>query len=369
MCTFASARWLLPLGVACSILLAGCGGGGGGGAAQTQAPPVTSAAPPVANVAELETRIEQLRRQLNVPGLGLAIAKDQRIVWSKGLGLADREAVVAPTGDTSFHLASLTKTFASTVILRLVEQGLVGLDDPVSQYGVAIPNASAITVRHLMTHTSESTPPGTAFRYSGDRYQLLQQVVEKASGQSFGSLLVSGILKPLELQHTAPNVQDPVNFALAGLDRTEFIRNLAKPYAVNGSNTSPGTYPSLFGVSAGLIASANDVAQYSMAIDRYAFLRADTQAMAFTQASPTIPYGLGWFVQTIGGVKVIWHYGLWTANSSLIIKVPSKGLTFVALANADTLTSTVNLGNGDLMVSPVAREFVNGFVLGEAQLP
>ena len=217
-----------------------------------------------------------------------------------------------------------------------------------------------------MTHTSESTPPGSAFRYNGDRYQLLQGVIEVASGQSFGSLLVFGILKPLQLQHTAPNVQDPVNFALMGLDRAEFIRNLAKPYAANGS---PGTYPSLFGVAAGLISSANDVAQYSMAIDRNAFLRPETQALAFTQAGAGIPYGLGWFVQTIGDVKVAWHYGLWTSNSSLIIMAPSKGLTFVALANSDTLTSTVNLGNGDLMVSPVAREFVNAFVLGNAQLP
>jgi CubicO group peptidase (beta-lactamase class C family) len=357
-------KWLLPIAASCLLLSAGCGGGGG-----PQASPASTFTAPVANVAELEARIEQLRRDLNVPGLGLAIAKDQKIIWSKGLGLADREAAVAPTGDTSFHLASLTKTFASTVILKLVEHGLVALDDPVSRYGVVLPNADIVTVRHLMTHTSESTPPGTAFRYNGDRYQLLQQVVERASGQTFGWLLVSGILKPLQLQHTAPNVQDAADFALTGLDSAEFSRNLAKPYAVNGSNTTPGTYPSLFGVAAGLISSANDVAQYSMAIDRNAFLRPETQALAFTQAGPAIPYGLGWFVQTIGGVKVVWHYGLWTANSSLIVKVPSKGLTFVALANSDTLTSTVNLGNGDLMVSPVAREFVNGFVIGNAQLP
>jgi CubicO group peptidase (beta-lactamase class C family) len=350
--------------VALALLLVGCGGGGG-----TAPAPVTSFVTPSATLSEFEGRVEQIRRDLNVPGLGLSIAKDQKIVWSTGLGFADREASIAPNGDTSFHLASLTKTFASTVLLRLVEQGLVALDDPVSKYGVAIPNASVVTVRHLMTHTSESTPPGSAFHYNGDRYQLLQEVIERASGQSFGALLVTGILKPLQLQHTAPNIQDPANFALMGLDRTEFSRTLAKPYAVNGSAVSPGNYPSLFGAAAGLISSANDVAQYSMAIDRNAFLRADTQALAFSPMSASVPYGLGWFVQTIGGVKVVWHYGLWTANSSLIIKVPSKGLTFVALANSDTLTSTVNLGNGDLMVSPVAREFVNAFVIGNAQLP
>ena len=361
----ASAKCLIPIATTFCLLLSGCGGGGGGPGPA----PVTSFAAPAANLSEFEARVDQIRRDLNVPGLGLSIAKDQKIVWSRGLGLADREASVAPTGDTSFHLASLTKTFASTVLLRLVEQGLVALDDPVSSYGVVVPNATVVTVRHLMTHTSESVPPGSAFRYNGDRYQLLQQVIERASSQTFGALLVTGILKPLQLQHTAPNIQDPVNFALMGLDPVEFSRNLAKPYAVSQSSVSPGAYPGFFGVAAGLISSANDVALYSMAIDRNAFLRAETQALAFTPMSPSIPYGLGWFVQTIGGVKVVWHYGLWTANSALIIKVPSKGLTFVALANSDTLTSTVNLGNGDLMVSPMAREFVNAFVIGNAQLP
>jgi CubicO group peptidase (beta-lactamase class C family) len=365
MRSVSSVRCLIPFAAAFQLLLSGCGGSG-----TSPAPTQTATfATPAANLSEFEARVEQLRRDLNVPGLGLSIAKDQKIVWSKGLGLADREASIAPTGDTSFHIASLTKTFASTVILRLVEQGLVGLDDPVSSYGVAIPNATAITVRHLMTHTSESTPPGSAFRYNGDRYQLLQEVVERAGGQTFGALLVTTVLKPLELQHTAPNVQDPINFALMGFDSAEFRRNVARPYAVNQSSITLSAYPSSFGVAAGLMSSANDVAQYSMAIDRNAFLRAETQALAFTPVSPSVPYGLGWFVQTIEGVKVIWHYGLWTSNSALIIKVPSKGLTFVALANSDTLTSTVNLGNGDLIASPIAREFVNAFVIGNAQLP
>jgi CubicO group peptidase (beta-lactamase class C family) len=352
-------RLLLAIVCCYQISSIGCGGRD-----QVKSTPVTSFSAPAASVAEFESRVDQLRRDLNVPGLGVSIAKDQKIVWSKGLGLADREASLAPTGDTSFHLASLTKTYASTILLRLVEQGKVSLDDPVSKYGVSVQSSGIVTVRHLFTHTSESTPPGSAFHYNGDRYQLLQGVIEVASGQTFGSLLVTGILQPLQVQHTAPNVQDAVNFSLMGFDKAEFTRNLAKPYSVNGSTTSASAYPTQFGVAAGLISSANEVALYSMAIDRNAFLSPETQALAFTRASPSIPYGLGWFVQTIGGIKVVWHYGLWTSNSSLIIKVPSKGLTFVALANCDTLTSTVDLGNGDLMVSPVAREFVNAFVIG-----
>jgi CubicO group peptidase (beta-lactamase class C family) len=121
------------------------------------------------------------------------------------------------------------------------------------------------------------------------------------------------------------------------------------------------------------MSSARDVADYSMAIDRDMFVRPETKAAAFTNALTTngqgIPYGLGWFVQQSGADKLVWHYGLWTANSSLLVKAPAKGLTFVALANSDGLTSPYPLANGDLLVSPVAAEFVRSFVTGTTPLP
>ncbi|MDH3458377.1 MAG: beta-lactamase family protein [Gemmatimonadota bacterium] len=63
---------------------------------------------------------------------------------------ADLENGTPATGATSFHLASLTKTFASTIIIQLVEHGLVDLDDPVSDYGIDLPSSGVIRVRHLM---------------------------------------------------------------------------------------------------------------------------------------------------------------------------------------------------------------------------
>jgi len=68
-------------------------------------------------------------------------------------------------------------------------------------------------------------------------------------------------------------------------------------------------------------------------------------------------------------VRVVWHYGLWTANSSLIIKVPDRGLTFVVLANTDGLSSPYPLGNGRLDTSPWARAFLDTFVIGTVSLP
>ena len=65
----------------------------------------------------------------------------------------------------------------------------------------------------------------------------------------------------------------------------------------------------------------------------------------------------------------MWHYGLWTAISSLIIKVPSRGLTFVVLANTDALSSPYPLAAGRLDSSPWARAFLDAFVFGTAAVP
>jgi CubicO group peptidase (beta-lactamase class C family) len=148
------------------LLFASCGGG------PPTPPPTTRFETPAASLEEFEARLDRLRRDLNLPGLGLAIASGQRIVWVRGLGFADVENAVAPTGDTTFHQASLTKTYASTVLLELAEEGRLSLGDPVSRYTVNVTSTGVITVRHLLTHTSESSPPGSAFRHNGDRYQL-----------------------------------------------------------------------------------------------------------------------------------------------------------------------------------------------------
>jgi hypothetical protein len=82
-----------------------------------------------------------------------------------------------------------------------------------------------------------------------------------------------------------------------------------------------------------------------------------------------LPYGLGWFVLEHKQNQLVWHYGLWTGNSSLIIKVPQRKLTYVVLANSERLTSSYLHGRGELLTSPFARAFVDSFVTGDAQLP
>ena len=117
-----------------------------------------------ARIARLETTLERLRQQLKIPAYSAAIVRNQKVIWAKGFGYADVENKIPATEHTAYHLASLTKTFASTILMRLVQDGKINLDDPVSKYGITLESPGVIKVRHLFSHTSEGNP--------GERWDL-----------------------------------------------------------------------------------------------------------------------------------------------------------------------------------------------------
>jgi CubicO group peptidase (beta-lactamase class C family) len=81
-----------------------------------------------------EAQLDSLRVELHTPGMSAAIVQDEEVIRSMGFGLADVDEGRLATPTTSLHLASLTKTFTATIVMQLVEQGLVDLDDPVGDY-------------------------------------------------------------------------------------------------------------------------------------------------------------------------------------------------------------------------------------------
>ena len=103
-----------------------------------------------------ENQVDALRSRLKIPGLSAVVLKDQKVVWVKGFGFADLENRVPTTPDTLFHLASITKTFASTLIMQLVEQGKLDLDEPMSHYSSDFKDDS-FKIKHLLSHTSSGT--------------------------------------------------------------------------------------------------------------------------------------------------------------------------------------------------------------------
>ncbi|MFB0519366.1 MAG: serine hydrolase [Acidobacteriota bacterium] len=308
--------------------------------------------------------LEELRKDLKIPGLSAAIVKDENVIWSAGFGYADKERKIRATPETSYYLASLTKTFASTVILQLVEQGKLDLDAPIAAFGIRVNSPGVITVRHLLSHTSEGQP-GTAYRYNGDRFKFLGQVIKRASGKSFRELLTENILKPLNMTSTAPNITKKRD---TNIQFTHVYEKLAQPYGLErDGHVVEGRYHTSFSVSGGLISTVLDMAKYDVAISQNKLLRPETQEMAFTpfvsSAGERLPYGLGWFTQEYNDVRLIWHYGYYSPSiSTLILKVPDEKMTLIVFANMDSLSRPFPLGDGDVLTSPVAVTFFKMFV-------
>jgi CubicO group peptidase (beta-lactamase class C family) len=340
------------------------------------------------NINAFEKRLEKLRRHYHIPSLSAGIVNEKMLAWKKGFGYADLANKIVPDENTVYHLASVTKTFSSILLLQLVEQGKVNLNDPVTKYGIHLRgrwnNKPLIKVKHLLTHTGQGRLyngylPGLSFRYSGDFYHYIGQVIEKASGQSFGELMMNNIIKPLGLLHTVPNTADSLNFSRTGYNKDSFLTKVAKGYNWQGHKLTRVNYPAYFGASAGLMSSVADLASYSIAMDDHKFLNPSTWEDVFTPFESALgkrfPYGLGWFVKYYFGIKVIWHTGWWHGVSTLLIKIPEKDLTFIILANSQDLSRPfyltlypVPLPNPfkpglqtDLLVSEFAEAFIDYF--------
>jgi CubicO group peptidase (beta-lactamase class C family) len=344
------------------ITLAGCLLFSGFTTCSKQADPVSAL-----TITDFETRLDNLRKQSNIPGMVAGIVKDGQVIWTRNYGYANTAQQKPVANATIFHLASLTKTFASTIIMQLVSENKINLNDPVARYGVNLNESDTVRVIHLLTHTSEGVP-GSHYKYNGDRYSLLSTVIQSATGIPFHQFVMERITQPLGLQNTAS--RDMRLAAQDGFDTTRLNQNTAQGYASNG--TQAVNYPLNFSTAAGLISTIDDMLKYAAAFDGNQLLTDAQKAKVFSpmisNSGKALPYGLGWFIQQKEGINLTWHYGYWTGMSSLIIRVPEKKLSFVIMANSDMLSAPYPLGNGDIWVSPYAKEFLKSFVLPGAKL-
>jgi len=298
-----------------------------------------------------EKEVDELRARLKIPGLSAVIVKDQKVLWAKGFGFADLENRVPATPNTLYSIASLTKTFAATLVMRLVEQGRLNLDEPLSHYSSDFKDDS-VRIKHLLSHTSNGTP-GERFQYDGNRFDYLTAVIEKKTGKRFVEVVVETFFDPLGMSDSVPyhNVVEDADKWVASLgkdDLDRYRKNLAKlaqPYTYYGDGEIVHTtYPprDSIGAAAGLLSTVQDMAKYDIAIDRHVFLKKETQERAWTpfvsNGGERLPYGLGWFVTDYHGLKLVWHYGHWgTGFSAMYLKVPEKNVSVVMLANSEAL--------------------------------
>lgn len=326
--------------------------------------------------AAFATELETLRQELNIPGWSAAIVQDQQLVWAQGFGYADVDGQIPATPDTPYHLASVTKPIAATLLMQLVEEGSLSLDDPVTDYGVDFMGPE-VTVWHLLTHTSAGVP-GTSHDYDGHRYSYLTDVIAGAGGQSFGRLLQERFLDPLAMTHTAANPSWQSAgvegfFAALGLpgryqQYPGVYRALARPYQFDETYQNvPGSYSLHFSPAAGLISSVTDLARFDIALDQDQLLRPETKAQMFTparnNAGEPLIYGLGWYTQEYAGTPILWHSGGWGPSvSARLVKFPEYNLTFILLANNYNLTRPYPLGDGDVLYATPALLFYQHFI-------
>jgi len=329
-----------------------------------------------------DSTLESLRAEKHLPGLSVAVVKDQRIVFARGYGHSDAADRRATTLRTSYWIASVTKTFTAAVIMKLVEQHRLDLDMKVSAVpqwgdfcaelarsglifaGAQLPNltippvdcGAPITIRQVLSHTVNGVP-GERFIYNPVVYSELASIVHAVTGEDFAALLERFILNPARMTDTMTSYYDQ--------RRSYVLTNLAQPRRLTDDGrlvNSPNPRWDLGG-GAGIISTALDLAKFDIALDRGRIVSPESRHRMFEPARSTagvpLPYGLGWYVQEYDGLKLVWHSG-WEppAYSALILKVPEKGMTLVALANSEGLWWDNPLTEAQVQNSPFARAFL-----------
>jgi len=363
----------------------------------------TTAVSPEA-LARLEERLAEAMEPARIPGMSAALVADRELAWSRGFGLSDLEHEVWAEPETRYRIASLSKPIAAVLLLQQVEQGKLSLDAPMKDFRIGTwfgPDleryrAQPVLVRHVLTHTSEGVP-GEVYAYNGNAFVDLTWVLENVTHVAYPRLLQERLFEPLGMKdsfpgHVRPGTTEKIaltptwaprgeEYELAGyqmadpdpaLDLAGFDPVYAMPadaVALRREILGSG-FMHWNGVSAasGVVTTVVDLARFDAALDAGRLLGPESLERMFTPAvtstGETLPYALGWFVETIGGRKVAWHYGwLPPSVSALWVRVPEARLTFLLLANSDGLSRGRAWTAEGLRASPFARAFLETFGL------
>jgi D-alanyl-D-alanine carboxypeptidase len=293
-----------------------------------------------------------------VPGLSVAVSRGDEIVFARGYGAADLERNVAARPDHVFRIGSVTKMFTAAAILRLVEEGRLSLDDPISRF---IPEfrtgGPVVSVHHLLAHTSgirnytsmaewrtqpdrpisharmleilAAAPPdfapGEGVSYSNSGYYLLGMIVERASGRGYADYLSGEILAavgPGEIHYCPdePAVGHARGYTFAGAPSQPL--SMTWPYAAGALCASaPALVRWLRALSTGEVVRPASFAR---------MIRPDTLPDGRLAA---LGYGLR--SSTWRGVRRVSHGGGIPGFNAYVAYVPEHELSVAVLQNTD----------------------------------
>lgn len=329
-------------------------------------------APVSSEVTALDLWIEQQLGYRGLPGLALAVVRDQEVVFSRAYGWADREAERPMTGTTPFRMGSISKLFTATAVMQLRDRGKLRLDDPVAThlpwFSVEVPEGSPpITVRQLLTHTTglpreasfpywtdhvfpdrdqliaslagarAKFPPATRYGYSNLGMALLGEIVAVLSGQPWDEYLAEHVFEPLGM---ARSTADP---------GTDVRAELAAGYMRRRDDGSRGRFEyydtGALAPAANAVSTLDDMTRFAAlqfresAAGEVPVLRASTlremHRVDWLKPGWSSGRGLGWSVSERAGETIVSHGGWIAGNRSHLLLVPSRKVAVIALANAD----------------------------------
>ncbi len=302
------------------------------------------------------------------------VAKDGKVLLSKGYGMANYEDSTPITPQTKFRLASVTKQFTAMAILILQERGKLKVEDLICKYVEECPAAwQTITIHHLLTHTAgvpnftafsgyrelktqhttvaaliarfKDKPldfkPGEQFRYSNSNYALLGHIIERVSGKTYGAFLRENIFGPLKMN-------------ASGYDPTSAIlKQCAQGYERVGDkliNVEPVALSVSFSAG-GIHSTVEDLYRWIQALTAGKLVSAKSLAAMTTPLKDNYAYGL--IVDEQLHRKQIGHSGSIDGFVTFLGHYPNEKVTVIVLSN---------LGNSP---SPFIARDLAAIVFGE----
>ena len=343
-----------------------------GGAAVVAVAPVPLAGPvrseQMAGTDALEAVIKQViaNHPIPDPGVAVGVIKDRQVFFTKGFGFADRAARSPVGSDTLFAIGSNTKAFTTLALGMLVDQQLVKLDTPVTQYlpdfavqdrdaqaamtledilshRTGIPRHDALwyltplsssQLFHRLRYLDPNTAPGKGFRkafeYNNMTYLTAMYVLELTTGATWADFVTRKILAPLGMSSTNLSIGDFVAradrakgyFKTTELPLKDFD-NIGPSARIN-SNVTELIHWVLLHLNRGAAADGTRLIQPDT-LDKLYDKRIDVGA--------GVGYGLGWFVTQVGGKKLIYHGGNADGYTCYVSFMPENGSGVIVLTN------------------------------------
>jgi CubicO group peptidase (beta-lactamase class C family) len=297
------------------------------------------------------------------PGAAVAVVVGDKVVWTRGFGLANAETGAPVTSDTLFQIGSVTKTFTAAALLSASTQGVVALDRPVSTYISGLtPCVGAPTLTQLLSHTggvmdepdefgpqgeeglaayartwtSEYCllPPGRAFSYSNSGFALAGLALQEAEKKPFADVMRARVLDPLGMPRTTFRPTEAMTWPLAVGHRRdkEGKFTVVRPLANDARLWPAGT----------LYSSANEMARFALAllndgrVDGKPALppgvAAKMRATAAEIPTTSQRYGQGLF---LNGASDYGHGGTMTGYVASVTILPEAKAGMVVLTNGD----------------------------------